>query len=68
MQYCSQHCRKRLSQRSGDSARIRPGMDSIPYSNKEEREFVSGQIDAIYALKEEKTCYLRTASSDQESW
>ena len=42
-----------------------PGQDlawtvclSIPYSNKEEREFVSGQMDAKFALQEEETCCL----------
>ena len=32
---------------------------SIPYSNKEEREFVSGLMDAKFALQEEETCYLQ---------
>ena len=31
---------------------------SVPYSNKGEREFISGQMDAKFALREEETCYL----------
>ena len=31
---------------------------SVPYSSKEEREFISGQMDEKFAMQEEDTCYL----------
>ena len=37
---------------------------SMPYSNKSDREFISQQMDAKFALQEEDNCYLPAEMKD----